>query len=50
MWTNADGRWLALLKYGTMIMPLIRDDHDEARAAAAQFWREHTAAGRAAAR
>ena len=50
MWNNADGRWLALLKYGTMIMPVIRDDHDEAHAAAVKFWREHTAAGRAAAR
>jgi len=49
MWNNADGRWLALLKYGSLRMPVIRDTHYEAHAAAVKFWREHTAAGRAAA-
>ena len=47
MWNNADGRWLALLKYGSLRMPVIRDTHDEAHAAAVKFWRDHTAAGRA---
>ena len=47
MWNNADGRWLALLKYGSLRMPVIRDTHDDAHAAAVKFWREHTAAGRA---
>ena len=49
MWNNADGRWLALLKYGSLRMPVIRDTYDEAHAAAVKFWRKHTAAGRAAA-
>ena len=49
MWNNADGRWLALLKYGSLRMPVIRDTYDEAHAAAVKFWREHTAAGRAVA-
>jgi len=46
-WNNADGRWLALLKYGSLRMPVIRDTYDEAHAAAVKFWREHTAVGRA---
>ena len=49
MWNNADGRWLALLKYGSLRTPVIRDTYDEAHAAAVKFWREHTAAGRAVA-
>ena len=39
MWNNADGRWLALLKYGSLRMPVVRDTHDEAHAAAPDLHR-----------
>ena len=48
MWNNADGRWLALLKYGSLRMPVIRDTYDEAHAAAVKFWRKHTKEGQTA--
>ena len=37
--SGADGRWLALLKYGSLRMPVIRDTHDEAHAAAPDLHR-----------
>jgi len=46
MWNSPDGQWMALLKYNGVFTHVIRDDHDEAHAAAVKFWREHTAQGR----
>jgi hypothetical protein len=46
MWNSPDGQWLALLKYNGVFTHTIRDDHDEAQAAAVKFWREHTAQGK----
>ena len=50
MWNNADGRWMAHLFYNGVYSHSIRDTHDEAHDAAVKFWREHTAAGKAASR
>jgi hypothetical protein len=46
---HVEQRGWTLLKYGSLRMPVIRDTHDEAHAAAVKFWRDHTAAGRGAA-